>query len=333
MNSTSVTNVKLGLFVALSVASTLMLTSCQSAPNPRNKPMVEDVPTMARSNGELRKRILVLPFLDATPVHETTGAAGSTTASLLGSRMAEESRHTLIQQLGASEGVVIVDIKDLPQDLAKFLKGQEFDLGEIAKLAAGLGVTAILEGKITDIKTKRLGDQVGVFRQVKSDHIATVRARLIGAKSGRTLMDETRIAHVEATQTLVGSRPTGESTQEISQDPHLAQESCNKAFHALLKQLIQTLEKMSWEGRIAMVTAEKIYLNSGRLTGIQVGDILRVREAGDAIYDPKSGELIGTAPGRVKGTLEIISYFGRDGSVAVVHSGSGFQENDTVELY
>ena len=35
----------------------------------------------------------------------------------------------------------------------------------------------------------------------------------------------------------------------------------------------------------------------------------------------------------MKGTLEVISFFGTDGSIAVIHSGSGFRENDKVELY
>ena len=34
----------------------------------------------------------------------------------------------------------------------------------------------------------------------------------------------------------------------------------------------------------------------------------------------------------MKGTVEIISYFGNDGAVTSVHSGSGFKESDLVEF-
>ncbi len=93
------------------------------------------------------------------------------------------------------------------------------------------------------------------------------------------------------------------------------------------------MEKLSWEGRVAAVAGERIFVNAGRLSGLQVGDILKITDEGDDVYDPETGRFIGTAPGRLKGTVEVVSYFGKDGAIAVVHSGSGFQENDRVELY
>ncbi len=98
-------------------------------------------------------------------------------------------------------------------------------------------------------------------------------------------------------------------------------------------QVLASLDKVSWEGRIAAINGDRIYLNVGRVSGLQVGDLLKVTEDGDDVYDPESGSHIGRVPGRLKGTLEVISYFGNDGAIAVIHSGSGFKENDKVELY
>ena len=64
-----------------------------------------------------------------------------------------------------------------------------------------------------------------------------------------------------------------------------------------------------------------------------VGDLIKVLEPGSEIFDPDSGTLIGESPGQVKGTLEVVSFFGSDGSIAVVHSGSGFKVNDRIEMY
>jgi hypothetical protein len=90
---------------------------------------------------------------------------------------------------------------------------------------------------------------------------------------------------------------------------------------------------MTWEGRIAMIAGDRVYLNAGRLSGLQINDILKVTEEGKEIYDPQTGRFIGKAPGRMKGTVEVVSYFGKDGAIAVIHSGSGFKENDRVEMY
>lgn len=106
-----------------------------------------------------------------------------------------------------------------------------------------------------------------------------------------------------------------------------------EAFLDFTPQIVATMDKMIWEGRVAALSGDRIFLNVGRVSGIQIGDILRVSDEGDEIYDPQSGNYIGKVPGRLKGTLEVVSYFGQDGAIAIVHSGAGFKENDRVELY
>jgi hypothetical protein len=78
---------------------------------------------------------------------------------------------------------------------------------------------------------------------------------------------------------------------------------------------------------------DRIYLNAGQMTGLQVGDTLKVLDDGEEIFDPVSNQLIGQSPGRVKGTVKVIAYFGKDGSLCVLESGGGFREGDRVELY
>jgi len=82
-----------------------------------------------------------------------------------------------------------------------------------------------------------------------------------------------------------------------------------------------------------MINGDRIFLNVGRISGVQVGDLLRVTEEGEEVFDPQTGVFIGKSPGRLKGTLEVTSYFGQDGSIAVLHSGANFKENDRVEQY
>ncbi|MGE3759295.1 MAG: hypothetical protein AB7H97_16135, partial [Pseudobdellovibrionaceae bacterium] len=106
-----------------------------------------------------------------------------------------------------------------------------------------------------------------------------------------------------------------------------------QAFVTLIPRLTASMDKLVWEGRVAMVQGERIFLNVGRISGLNIGDIVKVNDEGDDVYDPQTGSLIGKVPGRLKGTLEVISYFGADGAITLVHSGSGFKENDRVELY
>jgi hypothetical protein len=123
------------------------------------------------------------------------------------------------------------------------------------------------------------------------------------------------------------------SDRFLEEDPKLIQEVTQKAFQGTVGQIQRAIDKIDWEGRIALVKADRIYLNAGRLSGLQIGDILKVMEKGEEVYDPETGMLIGRVPGRMKGTVEIVSYFGKDGAIGIIHSGSGFEENDLVEMY
>jgi hypothetical protein len=51
------------------------------------------------------------------------------------------------------------------------------------------------------------------------------------------------------------------------------------------------------------------------------------------VYDPESGAMIGVSQGEVKGTLEVVDYFGDDGAITILHSGGSVTEGDFVQLY
>ncbi len=88
----------------------------------------------------------------------------------------------------------------------------------------------------------------------------------------------------------------------------------------------------AWSCRIVKVAADGIYLNAGRLTGLQPGDRLKVFGLGQEIIDPITGHSLGFAPGPFKGEIKIDSLFGTDASKAVIISGQGFKSGDIVKM-
>lgn len=307
------------------VSSLLFLSSCAFLSNLRNNENpapgaeVRDVPYSARGDDEApRHRVLVLPFLEER-LDQPKGTS-------------EVARQTVVRELLRTRQFVVVSPEDFPQDPKKFLTEEnEYDLAQIAKLASSMGVAAVIEGKVLTIKAKRIGDSLGVIRSTKAQVSTQVRIRIYAGKNGKEILNEVRAADTEATTTRVAER--GEVSTNLSDDPELVRTAVRKAFASAVPSVIRAVEKLSWEGRVAAIAGERVFVNAGRLSGLQVGDILKVTDEGDDVYDPETGRFIGTAPGRLKGTIEVVSYFGKDGTIAVVHSGSGFQENDRVELY
>lgn len=300
----------------------MMLSGCSFLSGRRQekaKVEVKDVPAVARGDEEApRHRILVLPFLDER--FDKNKAVG------------DVARQTVIRELSRTQQFVIVSLDDFPQDPAKFLTEEnDYDMAQIAKIASGMGVAAVLEGKVISIRAKRVGDSVGLIRQMKAQISTQVRVRIFAGKNAKEILNEMRSADTDATTTRVGDN--SDLTQTLSEDPELVKTAVRKAFLSSVPNVLRAVEKLAWEGRVAMISGERVYVNAGRLSGLQVGDILKVTEEGDDVYDPDTGRFIGAAPGRLKGTIEVVSYFGKDGAIAVIHSGSGFQENDRVELY
>ncbi len=264
-----------------------------------------------------RKRILLLPFINETAEKDPS--------------IPKTGRDALISSLRLTDNFIILDNSDLPKDLKDFRKDTGFDLVEISKMVAPLGVVSLVEGRIIELKLRRYGDAVGLIRKVKAEVQATVGLRLYSVSNQKEIMNEVRSAVSEGATTRVMDKNTRPSA--LLTDPSLIRQSITSGFQAMTLNIVKTVDKLSWLGKVAMVNGDRVYLNAGRLTGINIGDILKITEEGEDIFDPDSGLLIGKAPGRMKGTLEVVSYFGKDGCVAVIHSGSGVKENDLVELY
>ena len=286
--------------------------------NDKNSFEMRDVPMQARGADEgLRSRVLVLPFL--------------TDEQIVSQATLEELRNTVTRELFRTKQFVVVSASDLNQDPKKLMTDKnEYDMQQIARIASGQGITAVIEGKIIAIESRKMGESVGLFRESKAKVNTDVRIRIFGGRSGREIFNEQKTASVEASSTKMAFR---DQEEERGPGGELVRQGLRKGFVSIIPSFSRAMEKLSWEGRVAMISGERVFINAGRLSGLQMGDILKVTEEGDEVYDPETGRFIGVAPGRMKGTVEIIGYFGKDGSIAIIHSGSGFRENDRLELY
>lgn len=295
------------------------LSSKPAASEKASAPEIRDVPYSARGEDEPpRHRVLVLPFLD-----ERLDRTQTTT---------DAARQGVVRELLKTRQFVVVSLEDFPQDPKKFLtEDNEYDLTQVARIASSMGVAAVIEGKVMNIKAKRVGDSVGLFRELKAQVSSQVRVRIYAGKNGKEILNEVRSAETETSSTHLAQE--GDISRTLTDDPELVRAAVRKAFAGSVPNILRSMEKLSWEGRVAMVSGERVFINAGRLSGLQVGDILKITDEGEDVYDPETGRFLGTAPGRLKGTVEVVSYFGKDGAIAVIHSGSGFQENDRVELY
>ena len=82
---------------------------------------------------------------------------------------------------------------------------------------------------------------------------------------------------------------------------------------------------------MADVDGQNIYLNAGSESGMKIGQKLIVLRSGKVIKDPTTGLVIGNAEDKI-GEMKIVRYFGEDGSVAQLTSGSNPAAGDVARL-
>ncbi|MBC7752700.1 MAG: hypothetical protein H7Z71_00580 [Moraxellaceae bacterium] len=267
---------------------------------------------------ELKKRVLILPFLDKNETARPQDAR-------------EQARTAFVDDLVRTTGVIVVPMAQLKTPPAKYIKNGEYDLKKIAQDSQKQGFTSIIEGQILDVKLKNAADQIGLVRDISTIYEVVVRMRIVNVRTENEVFNTVKTVTLEEDNKRIIERVAND--QFFVRNPELLKILIKDAFLDFTPQIQEALVDITWEGRIAAIRGEKIYLNVGKISGVLIGDILKVVEDGSEIYDPEIGYHLGRIRGRTKGTLEIISYFGQDGAVAMMHSGANFKESDRVETY
>ena len=314
-------NVSLLRVSALAISTILFLTSCMNKPiRRRGSSYVPRGQYGQESRPEfypIKKKVALLPFFNESPFGKVDLAITAT----------EEFR----RELGRMR-----DYNVDPQAQSLFGTSKEIYAGggmklvQLTRKAKLSGVNLVIYGRITHAKVRQKTDEIGMVRKTKSYAESVVEVRVFDVHANKEIFSEKMDGNINdsAHKFFLSER---DATLDYRRN--LLRYSVRVAVRRFLPKINKLGAKLDWVGRVAKIIGSKIYVNAGRKSGITVGDILKVMTEGTEIFDPESGALIGVSKGEVKGTLEIIDFFGPDGAVAILHSGGSVTEGDFVQLY
>ncbi|MBF0206460.1 MAG: hypothetical protein HQK53_06185 [Oligoflexia bacterium] len=223
-----------------------------------------------------------------------------------------------------------------PADAAIFGTSKEiytgggWKLALLSKKARVSGINLVLFGRVVYARIREKMDEIGFVRETQSYAESKVEIKVFDMVSNKEVFSEVLDGYANDTayNFYLANRE-----ERLDYKQELLRYVVKVAVRKSIPKLIEVSSKMSWSGRVAKIMGSKIYINSGRKSGLQIGDILKVVTEGKEIFDPESGGMIGVTKGEIKGTIEIIDYFGYDGSIAVLHSGGTISEGDFIQLY
>ena len=245
---------------------------------------------------KMKRRILIMPFEDRTDYQEE--------------HVGELVARRLISRLEATGTVICVTPESVETG-----KGE---VGDLKSLHDYHNILAVLKGEISGLYTST-SRTLGKEEKETSFAISRISIDIYNTETG------TLLKRLTGRNPVFLARETGEMSSEKARI-----KAIDLSIEVIIEELLRTVLSLDWHARIASIDGSRIFINAGRLSGLEKGTILEVFSQGEEIVDSKTKMPLGRTKGTYRGELEVIELFGVDASIAKVRSGSGFTTSDLV---
>lgn len=296
----------------------ISILSSSCAPIARRKPISQASKMNSVSEfSPIKKKVALLSFYNESPLGGDDLAITAT----------EEFRREMSK---SHEFIFEPEAENIFGNSKEIYAGGGIKLAQLARKAKMSGVNIVVFGRIKEARIRQKSDEIGFIRKVKSLAETYAEIKVYDVLANKELSSETVDGNI-SDDNLKFYKDETEDNLAYRQD--LLRYSVKVAVRKTVPKIIKLGSRLDWMGRVAKIIGTRIFINAGRSSGINLGDILKVITEGQEIYDPETGAMIGMSVGEVKGTLEVIDFFGQDGAVCTLHSGGSVTEGDFVQLY
>lgn len=301
----------LSLLMAFFIAA-----SC--APISRRKPISQSSRMNRVSEfSPIKKKVALLGFYNESPMGGEDLAVTAT----------EEFRREINR---SREFIIDHEAETLFGNSKEIYAGGGIKLAQLARKAKMSGVNIVIFGRVKEARVRQKSDEIGFVRKVKSLAETVLEVKVYDVLANKELFSETVDGNISDDNLRFYK---SEAEDNLAYRQELLRYSIKVASRKVVPRVVKIGSKLDWLGRVAKIIGTRIYINAGRTSGLNLGDILKVVTEGQEIYDPESGAMIGMSQGEVKGTLEVVDYFEPNGAICILHSGGSVTEGDFVQLY
>ena len=249
---------------------------------------------------KMKRRVLVLPADDRT--------------NYKSEQLGELATRRLITRLESTGAIICFD------PATTNIQGSFTDPANIKTLNEVFGVQAVLKSVLSDVYTTTTKIE-GKDENEASFAMSKLSIDVYDTDTGLMLKQ------------LAGRNPLSLSREKGELSPEKAKiKAIDLAIEMISDDLLKAVLSLDWHARIASIDEEKVYINAGRLSGLEKGKVLEVYTAGEKIIDSKTKAPLGTTKGTFKGELEVVELFGVDASCAKSKKGGSFSPTDIVYI-
>lgn len=204
-----------------------------------------------------------------------------------------------------------------------------------AKIGQLLGVEIAVFGAVSEFGYKRdetgvrvRGTRVGVGKQ---SAVAGIDLRLVNTATGEILLAENVRETKNALSGSVDVKQVSFKNQKDF-DQSLVGKVTREAVEKVVQLVNNHSDRVAWEAKVITSQAGKVYINSGSLDGVEVGEVFKVYRKGQALVDPDTGLELGSIDQEI-GSIRVEDNTIGDGKAAAcaIVSGSVFEKGDVVK--
>ncbi|HOP85188.1 MAG TPA: hypothetical protein PLM71_00085 [Syntrophorhabdaceae bacterium] len=249
---------------------------------------------------KMRRRVIILPIEDQTNYKDEN--------------IGELATRRLISRLEGTGAIICIDPATI--NVSEKVTNQE----SMKLLNEIYGVQAVVKGVLQDIYSSSSKIEGKETKEI-SFAVSRISLEVYNTETGVLLKQ------------LSGRNPvslTKESGDLSSEKAKI--KAIDLAIEVIADDLLKAILLIDWHARIASLDKDKVYINAGRLSGLEKGNTLEVYAPGEQIIDEKTKLPLGKIKGKYKGELEVSELFGVDASYAKVKRGSNFSPTDLVYI-
>ncbi len=262
-------------------------------------PMLQMI-TFNYPSPKMKRRVVVMPIVDQTNYKEE--------------HLGELATKRLISRLENTGTIVCIDPNTINQD---GILSEPMNMKILNEL---YGIHAVLKSTLSDIYTST-SKMEGKDEKETSFAISKTSIDIYNTETGIILKQ------LSGRNPVFLTREKGEMSSEKAKI-----RAIDLSIEIIAEDLLRSILSLDWHARIASIENGKIYINAGRLSGLEKGGALEVYSPGEQVIDAKTKTPLGKIKGNYKGELEVFELFGVDASWAKVKKGSNFSPTDLVYM-
>jgi hypothetical protein len=241
------------------LATIMLLQAC--APISRRRPINQTSQVNKVSEfSPIKKKIALLSFYNESPMGGDD----------LGVTATEEFRREIMK---SREFILDTEAESIFGNSKEIYAGGGIKLAQLARKAKMSGVNIVVFGRVKEARIRQKSDEIGFVRKVKSLAETIVEVKVYDVLTNKELFSETVDGNVSDDNLKFYQ---GETEENLSYRQELLRYSVKVAVRKVVPKTVKLGSKLEWMGRVAKIIGTRIYINAGRSSGINLGDILKV---------------------------------------------------------